>query len=86
MTSDLVVVEPGKVNLNGKGKLSINTENRLCYYQGLYKRKLVFCDEIVALVGTKAYYMYDSKMYEIDVFTKKNKEISDHKMKVILEK
>jgi len=86
MTSDLVVVEPGKVNLNGKGKLSINAENKLCYQQGLYKRKLVLCDEIVALVGTKAYYMYDSKMYEIDVFTKKNKEISDHKMKVILEK
>lgn len=86
MTSDLVAVEPGKVNLNGKGKLSINTENRLCYYQGLYKHKLALCDEIVALVGTKAYYMYDSKMYEIDVFTKKKKEISDHKMKVILEK
>lgn len=86
MTSDLVVVEPGKVNLNGKGKLSINTEKRLCYQQGLYKHKLVLCDEIVALVGTKAYYMHDSRMYEIDVFTKKNKEISDHKMKVILEK
>ena len=73
-----------KINLNGKGTLYIDKKNRLCYKQGIYDRKLDLCDEIVGLVGTKAFYMYDNKMYEVDVFSKKSKEVSNHRKKIII--
>lgn len=84
MSINLDIIDLTKINLNGKGTLYIDKKNRLCYKQGIYDRKLDLCDEIVGLVGTKAFYMYDNKMYEVDVFSKKSKEVSNHRKKIII--